>query len=100
MRLERICGGDIIMGGDITMQAAGTITNGISKILAEHLLIFDTPPVGFLFSPPLCQLLVFPHVLGNRRCCTASRILGPRTRNIPPTSNMQQKHKNRCNEYN
>ncbi len=31
MRLAGIC------GGDITMQAAGTINNSISKILAEHL---------------------------------------------------------------
>jgi hypothetical protein len=94
------------------MQIVGTITNGISKILlAEHLLIFNTPPCWLhIFSstlsiaclspcpwqppPPLPPLLP-PHPL-----LTASRILGPRTRNNPPTSNMQQKYNNRCNNYN
>ncbi len=42
------------------MQAAGTITNGISKILAEHLLIFNTPP---------CQLPIFSSTFVN---CSSS----------------------------
>ncbi len=44
------------MGGDITMQAAGTITNSISRILAEHLLIFNTPP---------CRLPIFSSTFFN-----------------------------------
>ncbi len=49
MRFAGIRGGGITMGRDITMQAAGTITNGISKILAEKLLIFNTPPCWLPF---------------------------------------------------
>ncbi len=48
------------MGGDITMQAAGTITNGISKILAEHLSFFNTSP---------CQLPNFSSTFVN---CSSS----------------------------
>jgi hypothetical protein len=56
MRFAGIHGGDITMGGIITMQAAGMITNGISKILAEHLLIFNTPP---------CRHPIFPSTFIN-----------------------------------
>ncbi len=79
-----------------------TITNGISKILAEHLLIFNTPPCWLpFFSSTFVNYLSSPMSLATADAALPHAYLGQgQGILLLPATCSKNKHKNPCNNNN